>query len=145
MNEIKWRVSEAPTGNYRSFAKRDWPAADYNDSQLTPAAMITCNDSYCPADVKAGKHAPLKVWIADHSLAVKNDPEVGSWKWRTLKGEFATLAEAKAAAANVLKKNPILVPTDLVYPKNLKYKPADHPGGDLGAISDAIRGVKNAS
>ena len=98
---IKWRVMEAPTGPFRSFQRRGWPKADYCDMDNI-AAMIECDDDYIPAKVKAGKHGPLRVRIADY----RETP----WKWRYLKASFATLQEAKDGFSAFIKKNPEFMP-----------------------------------
>ena len=97
--KLKWTVSEAPTGRYRSFHKRGWPYAEFADGRN--AAMIHCDDSYIPANVREGKHAPLFVYIADYSAG-------DSFKWRKLKMNAATLDDAKAIAANFWTKRPEL-------------------------------------
>lgn len=63
--KIKWKVDPAPTGRYRSFEKRGWPRAEYDDGQL--AASIICESDYIPRNVKEGKHADLKIIIYDYS------------------------------------------------------------------------------
>jgi hypothetical protein len=92
--KLKWRVQEVPTGRYRSFQRRGWPNATYPDGKL--AASISCEDDYQPHNVKVGKHAPLKVRVCDYSVT--------PWCWRTLKGAFLTLGQAKAAAEDVLER-----------------------------------------
>lgn len=66
MPKVIWKVAEAPTGMYRSFERRGWPVAHYADGSV--AACISCEDDYCPRDVREGKHAPLTVRVADHSF-----------------------------------------------------------------------------
>lgn len=99
MIKLKWKVAPAPTGMYRSFHERGWPSASYNDSAETPAAMLLCDQSYHPADVKSCNHGEITIKIADHSVGVH-------WKWRTLKRRAKTLAEAKELAADFLTRNP---------------------------------------
>lgn len=99
--KLKWKVAEAPTGPYRSFEKRRWPTAEYVDG--SPAARIECDDRYVPANARSGNHAPLTLWIADHSAKP-------NWAWRKAKSTFATLQEAKDAVTDLLKKNPQCVP-----------------------------------
>jgi hypothetical protein len=95
-NILKWKVDEAPTGRYRSFQSRGWPSAEYKDGR--PAAAIYCEDSYEPANARTGKHAPLSVRVADHSVT--------PWKWRTVKQRFATLQEAKDGITKLLEQFP---------------------------------------
>lgn len=97
-----WKVSEAPSGRYRSFQKRGWPSAHYKADRM--AARIVCDEDYSLKKSKSGEHAPLKVNIADYSVT--------PWEWRQMKGEFATLDEAKDAFAALLIKHPKLAPKD---------------------------------
>ncbi len=106
--KLKWKIAAPPTGKYRSFDKRSWPSANHENGR--PAVMISCDDSYVPANVKTGSHGPLAVRIADWSMPT--DPEAARWQWRKLKGTFATLDEAKRAAQAVLAKHPEFWPGD---------------------------------
>ena len=96
--KIKWQVAPAPTGQFRSFEKRGWPVAIYEDGQY--AGYILCADSYEPATAKTGKHAPLTVHVFDYSQGAQMRK---SWR---LKKEFATLAVAKDGLIEYLKKHP---------------------------------------
>jgi hypothetical protein len=100
--KYRWKVAPPPTGRYRSFDKRSWPRAFYNNQRESIAGAIYSEDAYDPRNVKEGKHAPLIVRIADHSVT--------PWKWWQLKGTFPTLDAAKQAFASVLAKNPQLQP-----------------------------------
>jgi hypothetical protein len=100
---IKWRVQSEPTGQYRSFQQRGWPQAEYQDGTI--AAAVYCTDKqhdYNARKAAAGDHAPLIVMVADHSAT--------PWRWRKLKGEFTTLAQAKAALEKLLELYPRLIP-----------------------------------
>lgn len=66
------------------------------------AIQISSATSYSKTVADSGNHDPLVVSIADHS-----SPQ---WRWRKLKGTFATLAEAKAAGIDILMKNPAFMP-----------------------------------
>lgn len=99
--KIIWKVRPAPTGRYRSFEKRGWPDAEYEDGQ--PAASVSCEDDYIPRDVKTGHHRELTVRIADYS-------EKPVWGWKRLKKRFATLQEAKEIVPIFLKQYPNFVP-----------------------------------
>ncbi len=94
---IIWKPDPPPAGRYRSFFKRGWPTGWSNDEHAHPIVTFTCADEYLFARAKVGNHAPLKIRVA-----LRNDEAVrekcGAFTWRTLKGEWATLAEAKAAA-----------------------------------------------
>jgi hypothetical protein len=103
MLKLKWRVGTIPTGRYRSFEKRAWPSADYADGRI--AAHITCEHSYRPSMVRDGIHSPLTVRVADYSLP-SNTTDNRGFTWVTLKGRFATLAEAKQAASTLLARFP---------------------------------------
>ncbi|MDI9407779.1 MAG: hypothetical protein QM523_00865 [Candidatus Pacebacteria bacterium] len=94
VTKIKWEVSPAPTGQYRSFHWRGWPVG------MTPCNMkflIRCADDYVPRNVKNGSHKPLK-------LSFRDDAVSGSTA-KTFKREFATLAELKAFAAQIDVEN----------------------------------------
>lgn len=96
----KWEVSPKPTGRYSSFEHRGFPSAYYENG--VAAAHMVCEDEYRPADVKIGKHKPIKLRIADHSIT--------PWKWRTIIGEYKTVQDAKEAFVRVLKKYPHIMP-----------------------------------
>lgn len=88
--KLYWKVSPAPTGKYKSFMSRGWPSAYSDKKETNIIANISCADDYIPANVKIGRHASLKI-----RLAIKNGT---SFDWKTLKGEFLTLDQAKEAA-----------------------------------------------
>lgn len=93
MAKIYWKVGEAATGRYRSFAHRSWPTGYSDQSKNRIVSSIRCDDEYVPVDAKSRSHAPLKVYVA-----IKNvDPEKGAWSWCKI-GEWKTLNEAKSAA-----------------------------------------------
>lgn len=104
---IKWKVSPAPTGRYRSFERRSWPSADYTIGGK-PAAYIACEDDYRPANVREGKHAELAVMIAQW--------DERTFKWRRLQQRFATLELAKSAAERFLRAHPEFWPHELRSP-----------------------------
>jgi ribosomal protein L37AE/L43A len=130
--KLKWRIDPAPTGPYSSFQKRNWPSAYYANG--SPAAQLICPDPYHPRDAKEGKHASLKVRVADWSQK--------PWKWRAVKGEFKTLAEAKAAAARVIEQVPAFIPEGANIPEKLSslkhalLKKADFHASLKRAITD---------
>lgn len=99
-----WKVQEAPTGRYRSFSRRSWPTGFSDKTQSMVVASISCEDEYISARVKTGEHKPLKVRLAIANKEEKRE-ELGTWSWRTLKGEFKTLKEAKEAANSFYEKN----------------------------------------
>jgi hypothetical protein len=90
MAKIKWEVSPAPTGQYRSFHRRGWPVGQTEDGVTF---LIGCDDDYVPRNVKSGKHAPLKLKFRDDNVR-------GSTV-RVFKRKFATLAELKDFASNI--------------------------------------------
>lgn len=101
--KLKWKVSDVPIGPYRSFQQRAWPQAWYSETgQL--AAAIACEDEYKPANVREGKHAPLKVYVYDYSDGVQHRI------CRVLIRQFATLDEAKATAERFLINHPEYAP-----------------------------------
>ena len=102
MPKIVWRICSVPTGRYRSFERRGWPMA-YHGKDGPIAATISCEDDYCPRDVKTGNHQELTVRITDHS--------VRPWKWKVARTKCKTLAEAKALVARILAQNPSFAPS----------------------------------
>jgi hypothetical protein len=100
--KLKWKVGAAPTGPYKSFYKREWPEAMYEDGSA--AALITCDDDYRPARVKTGEHAVLAVSIASYPLV--RDPKEAGFVWRKLTARFETLDLAKAAAQHFIDTHP---------------------------------------
>ena len=98
----RWRVAPPPTGPYRSFDRRGWPSAEYPDGAI--CAHIVCEDEYRPERARTGKHRPLTLRVANHS--------VRPWQWMRARGQFATLDEAKAALARILATAPSLAPPE---------------------------------
>lgn len=90
--KIKWRSQPAPTGRYRSFEKRGWPHAEYENGKI--AASIECEDEYIASNVKTGSHGLLTVRVADYSVT--------PWQWRKVKVKFETVEQAKAAVSSCL-------------------------------------------
>jgi len=88
--KIKWEVSPAPTGQFRTFHWRGWPTGR-TDCGMT--LLIGCEDDYVPKRVRSGDHRPLK-------LKFRDDTAPGS-PIRVFKREFATLADLKAFASTV--------------------------------------------
>jgi len=73
--KLKWKVSEVPTGRYRSFHGRQWPSASYVGTDK-PAVYLSCEDDYIPAQVRVGTHAPIWITMLHH-----NHPDQPvSWK-----------------------------------------------------------------
>jgi hypothetical protein len=103
--KYKWKVSEAPSGPYRSFQKRSWPFAYYCDKEESPACAVYCDTSYSVTRMKDADHAPLTMMVADHSV-------LPVWQWKKVKGEFKTLQEAKDRFVELLKKFPQLCPVE---------------------------------
>ena len=91
--KLYWRVSEPHTGRYRSFHDRAWPTAYFDKEHTLSAVRLTCDDSYVPALVREGKHAPIRISIADYSGTD------GRFKWKRLIRVAVTLEEAKELAA----------------------------------------------
>jgi hypothetical protein len=101
MLKYRWKLPPAPTGRYRSFEKRGWPDAMVGDTCI---ASIHCEDNYVPRAVKVGKHKPLTISVrCEREVTAENRCK---WRWRKLKGEFLTLADAKLAFAQFIEKYP---------------------------------------
>jgi len=94
--KIKWEVSPAPTGPYRSFQKRSWPVGMFNDNKQR--VLLRCADEYVPARVKTGDHAEIEVW-----LDLWNGEKT---KLVRMTNRCATLQEAKAQASDFLDRRP---------------------------------------
>ena len=113
MIKLKWTVAPAPTGQYRSFFNRSWPAASFDDG--TSAAQILCDDRYVPSRVKTNEHEELTIQVADWSVSdtEAGRAQYGSYKWRTLKQKCATLPEAKALTVRFFDEHPQYLPQSL--------------------------------
>ena len=101
--KIVWRVDPEWTGEYRSFRHRNWPSGEVN-GDIALSIRCTTSDDYTPKRARGEQsHGPLTVRVTD-----RRHPTIGgrAWLWRTLRGEFATLAEAKNAGANFLAAHP---------------------------------------
>lgn len=107
--KLVWRVDPVPTGRFRSFQRRGWPSADYADG--SPAFMLSSDDEYVPAKVRAGDHKPLELRVADYREASLE--KHGGWRWARLKARPATLDEAKRLAEEFLKAHPEFMPAAL--------------------------------
>jgi hypothetical protein len=103
--KLVWRVEPRPTGRDASFQTRGWPSAELEDG--TAAVSLHCADEYVPADVRAGRHGPITIKVADRRP--ETIAEKGAWIWRTLKRKAATLDEAKAIVAEFMTANPHVV------------------------------------
>jgi hypothetical protein len=103
--KLIWRVDPAPTGPYRSFATRAWPSA--HDSQENPVARILCEDEYRPVNVREGRHRLLRVRVALKPIpgSVTEKKGLQGFTWRTIKGEFARLDDAKEAVQKLYDKH----------------------------------------
>ena len=98
MVKLKWKVSEAPTGHYKSFANRSWPTADLEDGRV--AFHLYSEDEYVPALVKEGKHTEIVISVADWS------EKKNTFVWKRLKRRAKTLNEAKEIAKEFAEKFP---------------------------------------
>ena len=104
--KLYWKIEPAPTGRYRSFDKRGWPAAYYDKELNQPAALIQCIDEYKPSNTKTGSHAPLTILIADWYAS-----ETAGFKWRKAKQTFPSLDLAKVYVLSLLEARPTFHPT----------------------------------
>jgi hypothetical protein len=103
----KWKVSEPPTGPYRSFQKRGWPSAYYKDADESCCARVICDDDYTPARARGEEqHKALTVMIADHSTAPR-------WKWRKVKRTFNNLSEVKEWLEAFIKRGENFLPRSM--------------------------------
>ena len=105
--KLIWKVTPKPTGPYRSFFKRDWPTAWYNEDQV--AASVSCEHSYCLRLSKTDDHAELIIRLADYSKPSNPENNRG-FTWIKVKKPAKTLAEAKEVVAALLVKYPSLAP-----------------------------------
>jgi glutamine amidotransferase-like uncharacterized protein len=101
--KLIWRVQPVPTGRYRSFEKRGWPEATFDNQDKTPAAMIACEVDYKISIAKSGNHPELTVRV--------RVPSETSWKWATLKKRAANMREAKDLVDLFYKANPQYIPS----------------------------------
>jgi len=108
----KWKVEEPPTGDFRSFHYRGWPAAVYKNDAQDLCGDIQCPDSYQPFMARAGSHKPLTVRVCDHS--------VRPYKFITLDGAHATLELAKTALKGYIEANPAVMPGDVRPPSQIE-------------------------
>lgn len=102
--KIKWTVQPAPTGQFKSFAWRGWPIAEFENGDL--AAVLSCEDDYVPLKVKTGEHAPIKVIVVLWGNATKEKPQPRG----TLKARAASLKEAKELVMRFYDANPQHIP-----------------------------------
>jgi hypothetical protein len=98
--KLIWKVDPEPTGPFKSFQSRAWPSAEL-DGELVLQIFCPAKDDYTPAKARGDRaHKPLRVKVTD-----RRQP-MSTWQWRTIKGEFATLAEAKEAGKKFLCEHP---------------------------------------
>lgn len=99
MSKFTWKVAEAPTGRYRSFQNRMWPAAQYVDGK--PAAQLYAI-SREPYHAGIRETTTLVIRVADHSVT--------PWQWRQLAARPVGVNTAKALFAKFLLANPHMMP-----------------------------------
>jgi hypothetical protein len=102
--KIKWKVSEKPTGQYRSFFKRQWPTAEFENGKS--AATLICEDKYEPRNVKSGDHSEISVRVFLHG----NRSKKRGLPTGVMKVKAKTLDEAKELVEIFYKNNPKHVP-----------------------------------
>ena len=123
MPKIKWKVDPASTGKYRSFDKRGWPTAFYQNEDENVCAFISCTDEYYPPNVKTGKHDPLYVRVFDYE----------NKKYRKYTRPFSSINEVKEWVLELLKRNPNF------YPKEKeKFKEGDFVKHTNGVIYQIV-------
>lgn len=103
--KLKWKVSEEPTGRYRSFEKRSWPTAYYGSENGKPAAFIYCSESYTAQRAKSGE-CELKIVILNHNQDYVKSKGLTAWVRCTLKKTVKTVAEAKETVYAFLESRP---------------------------------------
>jgi len=108
--KLKWRVDPVPTGRYRSFEKRGWPSAEYENQDA--AVALYCKNEYCPADVKTGDHAPITIRVAQWRPKEERAKK-GAFTWRQFKKQAKTLKEAKELAKAFLEAHPEFHPNQI--------------------------------
>ena len=96
--KLRWEMSSEPTGRYRSFQRRGWPTAFFQDGRY--AGHILCDDDYVPRLIRECKHLPLQL-VAQNYVTGK--------RYR-LREQFATLPQAKIGLLTFLQKHPDFVP-----------------------------------
>ena len=106
--KLVWKIMDAPTGRYRSFHRRGWPSASFNDDYMIG---LSCEDDYRPANVKIGEHKEIRIRITDRQNV---PPGGGSWVLRTLKQQAKTLKEAKVIAQKFFDENPDLFGLEVI-------------------------------
>lgn len=111
--KIKWEVSKAPSGKYRSFSKRTWPNASYEDGSA--CATIYCDEKYDPSLIKTGNHQELTLRVATWLKESERNGRA-AFEWRQLKMKFKSLKEAKAALLPFLRNHPEYMPEEYRTP-----------------------------
>ena len=108
--KYKWKVDPNPTGRYRSFERRGFPHAYYNDEHESPAAFIGSDEDweYVP---KQTTYKSLILRVADHSQT--------PWKWRKIVKRYTTIQDAKDGFERILKQHPELAPKPSGLPRNI--------------------------
>ncbi len=108
---LKWRVSSIPTGRYRSFEKRMWPSAEYQNG--SPAVQLICTEPYSSRTVNAD-NLEFKIGLADHSDPSNKETGAG-FTWKYLKQRATSLAQAKILAQTFLQNNPTFAPKSNIH------------------------------
>lgn len=101
MRSYKWKVEPVLTGRYKSFERRGFPHAYYDDEHKSPAAFIGSDEDYqyVPKQIK---YKSLILRVADHSKK--------PWIWRKVVKKCETIQEAKELFEIILKKHPEIAP-----------------------------------
>lgn len=100
-----WKVSETPSGRFRSFQKRAWPTAETDDGSAI--GWISCEDDYRPSQVKTGNHKPLTVRVRKKCETPEDIEKFGGFKWMKMVQTFKTLDEAKASFKRFVDSHPV--------------------------------------
>lgn len=96
--KLKWRVSEKPTGPYRSFHQRGWPSAYLPGDRI--AFHLTCETEYIPTLVREGKHAAIGIRVA--RWFERGGGQTPTFEWMRYSKSAASLDEAKVMCQKFL-------------------------------------------
>jgi hypothetical protein len=110
--KIRWRVSPAPTGRFKSFQPRGWPHAEYPCGKAAGFIAVQggmLSDSYNGVNAKR-TDLSLQVYVAEWSNS--GNPDDAAWNNRRLKARFKTLQEAKEALSRFLEANSTFRPPE---------------------------------
>ena len=107
--KIKWTVSPAPTGPYRSFQTRSWPSATVNNQTAFCIHSVSGRQYHAQAAITPVA-SDLRVHVAVWRKQKDNpDQEARTFDWRVLKGSWDTLTEVQDYVKGFLERNPFIL------------------------------------